>query len=87
MLCSSIDAPESNREPERRAHLHKLKRHKYYSDNERGYHVPIANQKTVEGKYSAGVDMSNDGAVIQGDIAAQLDEIGFSHKHCTSTST
>ena len=31
--------------------------------------------------------MSNDGAVIQGDIVAQLDEIGFRHKHCMPTRT
>jgi hypothetical protein len=53
------------------------------SDSKRGHHIPVADLKTVEGKHSAGVNMSNDGAVIQGDIAAQLDEIGFGHKHCT----
>jgi hypothetical protein len=59
----------------------------YRHDSEGEYHTPVSNLKTVESKFSTGVYMSNDGAVIQGDIIAQFDEIGFGHKHCRPTGT
>ena len=55
-------------------------------DSERGYHIPIANLETVEGKHTTGVDMSNDRAIIQGDVITQLDEIGFGHEYGMSSS-
>lgn len=57
------------------------------SDGEGEFHIPVSNLQTVESKYSTGVDMSNDGAVIQRDLVAQLDEIGFGHKHIMTAST
>ncbi len=79
MLLSSIDAPDSKREPDRKA---QLQRQISTDEKEKGkeVNIPIADFQRVESKVSTRVDMCHDRAVVQRDLVAELNQIRLGHQ-------